>query len=157
MTRRNGVIDSITRPCASSFSQTDVEDEPVFLDAEHEIVGPARRALRREMIGFQKIVDRDLALLLDLACATDDGLFVERNLDDAKAPVMRRCSRSSCLDRAAMERAWASRPSLSARVIASGPSAAMASGVHDSSVVRFRKSSTERPDENRAVRAVGST
>ena len=27
----------------------------------------------------------------------------------------------------------------------------------DSSVVRFMKSSTERPDENRAVRAVGST
>ena len=27
----------------------------------------------------------------------------------------------------------------------------------DNSVVRFMKSSTERPDENRAVRAVGST
>src|SRR6202000_1741911 len=45
----------------------------------------ASRTLRREMIGFEEIVDGDLALLLDLTRAADDGLLVERNLDDAKS------------------------------------------------------------------------
>ena len=58
---------------------------------------------------------------------------------------------------AAIERACASSPSASASAMASGPSNAIAAGGSDNSVVRFMKSSTERPEEKRAVREVGST
>jgi hypothetical protein len=44
-----------------------------------------------------------------------------------------------------------------ASVSAAGPMARRASGVIRASVVRFMKSSTDRPEENRAERAVGST
>ena len=56
-----------------------------------------------------------------------------------------------------MERACASSPSAPASVTAWGPIAASARASSESSVVRLRKSSTERPDENRAVREVGNT
>jgi hypothetical protein len=41
--------------------------------------------------------------------------------------------------------------------MAGGPSEAMARASSDSKVVRFMKSSTESPEENRAEREVGST
>ena len=62
--------------------ERDVEDETVFFDAEHEPVRPACRAARRETIGFEQIVDRDLALLLDLARAPDDGSFVKLDVNE---------------------------------------------------------------------------
>jgi hypothetical protein len=59
--------------------------------------------------------------------------------------------------RARTLRPCASRRSALARVSAAGPSAARAAGVSFCIVVRLRKSMTESPEENRAVRAVGST
>ena len=44
-----------------------------------------------------------------------------------------------------------------ASAIAAGPMALSVDGAQESSVVRFMKSSTDRPEENRAVRAVGRT
>jgi hypothetical protein len=58
----------------------DVEDQPALLDAQHELVGTARRAVRLEAVGFQEIINGDFPLLLDFAGASDDGAFVE--LDD---------------------------------------------------------------------------
>ena len=57
----------------------------------------------------------------------------------------------------ATERAWASRPSASPSAIAAGRERGSASGPHLRIEVRFMKSSTPRPEEKRAERAVGST
>ena len=57
----------------------------------------------------------------------------------------------------AIERACASNPSDLARVTASGPMAAMLLASRPKIVVRFMKSSTDRPEEKRAVREVGKT
>ena len=48
-------------------------------------------------------------------------------------------------------------PSASPSAIAAGASARNCSGPHLRIEVRFMKSSTPRPEENRAERAVGST
>ena len=56
-----------------------------------------------------------------------------------------------------MDRACADNPSAPASETAAGPIAARLAASQPISVVRFMKSSTLRPDENRAVRAVGKT
>ena len=61
------------------------------------------------------------------------------------------------LRRNPIERECASSPSACPSVIAAGPSARSWSGPHLRIEVRFMKSSTPRPEENRAERAVGST
>jgi len=55
------------------------------------------------------------------------------------------------------DRPWAASPSASASVRADGPSFDKASASQASTLVRLRKSNTDSPDENRAVREVGST
>ena len=55
------------------------------------------------------------------------------------------------------ERACASSPSAPASAIAAGPSRRSCSGPSFSTELRFMKSSTDRPDEKRAERAVGKT
>ena len=67
------------------------------------------------------------------------------------------CCAHFWLRRIDTERAWALNPSASPSAIAAGPSARNCSGPHLSKDVRFMKSSTPKPDENLAERAVGST
>jgi hypothetical protein len=76
--------------------------------------------------------------------------------------AVRLMSASDCrayfrFNRIEIERACAERPSASASASAAGASFDNASASQASIVVRLRKSSTESPDENRAVREVGST
>ena len=59
--------------------------------------------------------------------------------------------------RIATERACASSPSALASAIAAGPNALSCSGPSLRIDVRLTKSSTDKPEENRAERAVGST
>ena len=56
-----------------------------------------------------------------------------------------------------MERACAGGPSASARAMAAGPIAFSAASSSWMKLVRFMKSSTDRPEENRARRPVGRT
>ena len=70
---------------------------------------------------------------------------------------LRRRAAHRGLSRIATERAWASRPSASAERDRGGPERGKRSGPHLRIEVRFMKSSTPRPDEKRAERAVGST
>src|SRR6478609_6579967 len=102
------------------------------------MIGAAGRAFRLEQIFVQQIIDRDFAFLLDGATAIDDAGLVQ---GDCGQPVVHR--QLFCVRRAAMERAWASKPSASARVNASGPMAAMLLASNPRMVVRFRKSSTD--------------
>ena len=55
------------------------------------------------------------------------------------------------------ERAWAGRPSATARVSAARASTAKASASQRVSEVRLRKSRVDSPDENRAAPLVGKT
>src|ERR1700679_1603178 len=64
--------------------ETDVEDKTVLLHRERQLVRSAVRARRREAVGLEKVVDRDLALLLDLARAVHDRALVERDRDEAE-------------------------------------------------------------------------
>src|SRR6201999_3610671 len=108
---------------------------------------------------FQEIVDRNRALMLDVGPGTADRGFVEGHRNQARRfGLGGAASGNHCgLKRMATERAWASSPSASPSAIAAGPSARNCSGPHLRIDVRFMKSSTPRPDENRAERAVGST
>src|SRR5215207_8132914 len=134
----------------------DVENQPVLLDADMQSVRAIIVADRCERVLLDQIVNRGGALMLDVRAGTADRAFVKRHRDE---PVVvfgfGGCHRR--LRRIATERAWASRPSASPSAIAEGPSAASCSGPHLRSEVRFMKSSTPSPDENRAERAVGST
>src|ERR1019366_10826552 len=114
---------------------------------------------RLEGVLLEQIVDRDLALVLDILVGAADRFLVEGDGDQALLHRSRRRFRCAHrrLRRIATERAWAERPSASPSAMAAGPSACNCSGPHLSNEVRFMKSSTPRPDENRAERAVGST
>ena len=56
-----------------------------------------------------------------------------------------------------MDSPWACNPSEAASRIAAWPTAFRALGVSRAIVVRLRKSITDKPEENRADRAVGRT
>src|SRR5215212_4044046 len=116
------------------------------------------RAFRREHVFFDQIVNRDRALVLDVRAGTPNGFLVQHHRNDAVLRVSPWWSSGHHrLRRSPTERAWASRPSALPSVIAAGPSARSWSGPHFRIDVRFMKSSTPSPDENRAERAVGST
>src|SRR6516164_9046704 len=136
----------------------DVEDEAVAGDADMQRERAVVDALRREQILLDQIVDGDRALVLDIRTRTPDRLLVERHRDDAVLRVIPwRQFGHDRLRRTPIERAWASRPSALPSVMAAGPSERSCSGPHLRIDVRFMKSSTPRPEENRADRAVGST
>src|SRR3954447_14895496 len=119
---------------------------------------PFIRALGREQVFLDQVVDRDRPLMLDIGPGTPDRFLIQRHRDDAAFGVVlwRRVAHER-LRRNPTERACASRPSALPSVIAAGPNARNCSGPHFRIEVRFMKSSTPRPDENRADRAVGST
>src|ERR1700712_3349248 len=136
----------------------DVEHQPVAGDRDVQRERPLLRAIGREQVFLDQVVDRDRPLMLDVGSGTPDRFLVERHRDDAALGVVPwwRFAHDR-LRRSPTERAWASRPSALPSVIAAGPSARNWSGPHLRIDVRFMKSSTPRPEETRAERAVGST
>src|SRR5258707_226753 len=64
--------------------------EAIFLDAEFEVVGSALRALGAKAVALEQIVDRDVALLLDLAGAAQDAALVERDGGQTEGVVVLR-------------------------------------------------------------------
>src|ERR1700738_5325352 len=136
----------------------DVEYKTVLGDAEAQRIRSGIAIDEREGIVLQEIVDRDRALVLDvLAGAADRGL-VERDLDQAlRRLIALRLAGHLGVNRIATARAWASSPSALPSAIAAGPSLRSASASSRRIEVRFMKSSTPKPDEKRAERAVGST
>src|SRR6185312_6373554 len=60
----------------------DIEPQPVLGDAQMNVEWTLDRRHRREVIVGKQIADRDLALMLDIGVAADDGVFVERDLRD---------------------------------------------------------------------------
>src|ERR1700710_1048866 len=136
----------------------DVEHQPGSGGTDVQRERTLLRALGREQVFLDQVVDRDRALVLDVGPGTPDRFLVERHRNDA-APgvVLWWWFAHDRLRRSPTERAWASRPSALPSVIAAGPNARNWAGPHFWIAVRFMKSSTPRPDENRAERAVGST
>src|SRR5579864_6884739 len=108
------------------------------------------------MIEFEQVVNCDLRLLLDVGRLTPNAVIEL----DARDPIGRFCRRFDNylrLSRIATEWRCAASPSASARANAVGASFASESVSQASTEVRLRKSSTESPEENRAVPRVGST
>ena len=58
---------------------TNIQDQPVVNQRHVQIIGAAARALRMEIIFFQKIKDRDLAFLFLVARHRAQRLLVEVN------------------------------------------------------------------------------
>src|ERR1700744_1117689 len=120
-------------------------------------VGAIVAIRQAEVVLFDEIVDRDLTLVLLIGRAAANRSLIERHRHETISPWLLRAHEFVRPSRKATERAWASRPSALPRAIAGGPSAARLSGEHFRIDVRFMKSSTPRPDEKRAERAVGNT
>src|SRR6516164_7828470 len=133
--------------------QRDVEHQSVAGDRQIERIRAALVATRTKRVLLEQIVDRDRALMLDVRIGAPDRAFVEVHPDQA-IWVGHRHRR---LSRSATERACALSPSASPSAIAAGPISASCSAPHLRMDVRFMKSSTPRPEEKRAERAVGST
>src|SRR5215469_10802327 len=108
----------------------------------------------RERVLLHQIVDSDRAFVFDVPGARTDTVLIEDDLDEALT-VCARVHRRLIL--VATERAWAASPSASPSAMTAGPSWASCAGPHLRIEVRFMKSSTPNPEENRAERAVGST
>src|SRR5579863_78002 len=136
----------------------DIEHQAIAGDADVQRKRPVVDALRREQVLLDQIVDRDCAFMFDIGTGTPDRFLIERHRDDAVLRIVswRRLVHGRLM-RSPTERAWASSPSALPSVIAAGPRLRNWSGPHLSIEVRFMKSSTPRPDENRAERAVGNT
>src|SRR5215212_6045263 len=135
-----------------------IEHQPVARNADMQRERSLADAFRRKHVLFDQIVDRDRALVLDVRAGTPDRFLIQRYRDDAVFRIRLWCRFGhDRLRRSPTERACASRPSALPSAIAAGPSARNWSGPHLRIEVRFMKSSTPSPDENRAERAVGST
>src|SRR5690606_7311393 len=110
-------------------------------------------------------VDRDLTLVVDVRIGAPDGLLIENDGDEplrASVPLVLEFVHTGHLQLlfgrlTSTERLCASRPSAAARIMAAGESCSRAAASRLRIEVRFMKSSTPRPDENRALRAVGRT
>src|SRR3954468_1598019 len=138
--------------------EPDVEHEAIFGDRQMQCVWAAVMVDRRERVVFEQIVDRDRALMLDVGTGAADRAFVQRDLHEALGGqiALRRAAHLR-LSRMATERACASRPSACPSAMAAGPSFPSASASSRRIDVRLMKSSTPKPEEKRAERAVGST
>ena len=69
----------------------DVEHQAVAGDAEMQGVRPAAGPFGREHVGFDQIVNRNRALVLDVRPGTADRLLIERHRDDAIVGVILWC------------------------------------------------------------------
>src|SRR5690606_2938921 len=66
----------------------DAEHEPVLKDAECQLVRTVIAALERERVGVEDVVDRDLALVIDVRICAPDGLLIQLERDEPRrAPV----------------------------------------------------------------------
>src|SRR5262249_37828303 len=132
--------------------------EPPLLEADLQVERALVPRGRRELVLLQEVEDRHRPFVLDVGVAAHHATLVEVDLDD---PLHGHGGRGrqppDRLSGSATERACASSPSASASVIAAGPIVRKASAPQLRIDVRFRKSCTPSPEENRALRAVGST
>src|SRR5690606_347482 len=150
----------------------DVEQQAVVLHPDVQRIRAARMANRGKAVVLDQIFDRDRAFAGDATADAPHRAAIQRDGDEAAlaglcdvfsrrrrrtAGVVMRGGRHLGSRRRATEGAGASSPSASPSAMAYGPSAACCSGPHLRIEVRFMKSSTPRPDENRAERAVGRT
>src|SRR5205807_1414120 len=111
--------DRLARPVRR---RADLHHQPVFLDREMQMERPVPPRNRRELVAFEQIGDRRGAFVLDRPAAPDYGALVQGDRRDAlRLAVGAAHRRVSRIDN---DRAWASRPSASARRIAAGASAA---------------------------------
>src|SRR6185312_11884555 len=134
----------------------DIEDEAILLDAELHMERAIGGRHRLEAVLLEQVEDGDGALMLDVGVAPDDAALVEGDLGDTLVGISHALAqRRGRFSLIATESACASRPSARASVTAAGPIARRLSASQASSEVRFRKSSTPKPDEKRALRAVG--
>ena len=132
----------------------DVEHQPVFLHAQGQVIRPAGRTLGLEAIGFQQIGDRDFAFLLDGAACGCTTLVSSRVMAPMPMVHVSVFAVEPRGDGAGM------RLQPFGLGQGDGVRAERGDGVArpaTASVVRFMKSSTDRPEEKRAVREVGST
>ena len=142
-----------------AVGESDVEHQAVLLQAEIAACRGRRRG-RPARTSFPRSDRRSRPpLVLDVGARAADRILVERDGDEALlAAGSARVIEPPRLRRMATERAMGVEPlGLAAARSADGPSAASCSGPHLRIEVRFMKSSTPRPEENRAERAVGST
>src|SRR5215472_7497957 len=137
----------------------DVEHQAVAGNSNMQRKRPAAVVtIGRKEILLDQVVDRDRALVLDVRAGPPDRFLVQRHRDDAVGGLIPGGRLAHVrLRRSPTDREWASSPSALPSAIAAGPSARNWSGPHFRIDVRFMKSSTPRPEENRAERAVGST
>src|SRR5580704_3805210 len=141
--------------------RADFNAQPVLLDRQMQMVGPAAPGNRCEMVLFEEVEDRHGTLVLDVGAASDDGMLVESDAGDTRGVLLAHSlssyparARSSRIDN---DNACASSPSASASRIADGASAARLAASQRTIELRLRKSRTPRPDAKRALRAVGRT
>ena len=134
-----------------------VEDQPLLGQRQLQPVGAAAVVIdRREAVLLDQVEDRDRALMLDIGRRAADR-FVELDVDQPGAVRSRSDMAAYMFSRIATERAMRVEPFGLGQAIAAGASARNCSGPSLRIEVRFMKSSTDRPDEKRAERAVGST
>ena len=138
-------------------TSTPSQIEAIFGDRKMQRVRSAVVIDRRECVVFQEIVDRDRTLVLDVRTGAADRAFVQRDLDEAPRRTALVRAGHLRFSRIATDRACASRPSAWPNAMAAGPSLLSAPASRRRIEVRFMKSSTPSPEENRAERAVGST
>src|SRR5690606_14578453 len=115
----------------------------------------ARGPARREAVVGEQVADGGAPL--DLEEAFRSGKRFGTDLDGDQTARAPPCHVQDRLSRMATERPWAASPSASASAMAGPASARSCSGPIPRSGGRVRKSKTERPEEKRAGRAVGST
>ena len=60
-----------------------VEDEPLVLDPERQLIGAAVLVHHGKHVLLEEIVDRDRALVLDVPVAATDRALVQRHRGDA--------------------------------------------------------------------------
>src|ERR1700735_5048138 len=113
---------------------------------------PFQPAQMAEPVLFQNVENGDRAFMFDIGIAPDHRPLIERQAGNPRLGIGGRVGHPRPGNRIAMESAWASRPSASAKVIAAGPIAASPAGAHPSIVVRLAKSVTPSPDPNSAAR-----
>ena len=152
-----------------TISSRDREHEVPVSHREPQSVGPWRHHSpvprhQAEHVLLQQVEDRDPPLLFDFGRRRRQSGIIEFDRNE----TVRRTGRSHLgtsaqghlppvVARSPAEMAWACSPSARASVSVCAAIRAMAAASARITLVRFMKLSTDRPDENRAVPAVGNT
>ena len=88
--RRNGVSDNTCAITGVPSVASDVEHQPVAVDAELQRIGTAVMAGRPKLVVLNQVVDRDCALVLDFFVGAADRRLVERHRGEAAGVLLAR-------------------------------------------------------------------